>query len=160
MRRRAGFTLLEIAISVAILIFITLIAVPSLRGVLADRRLQRSLDAMNQIVRQAQERSVQEHRAYLIEWKRRAIILHPESIREGESASPVSRLALDRGHTFVLSEAARQAAAEKKPLPQWIFWPSGVCELANVQFKSSDGSWEVNYSPLTARPEIVRYAAR
>ncbi len=58
---------------------------------------------MNQIVRQAQERSVQEHRAYLIEWKRRAIILHPESIREGESASPVSRLALDRGHAFVLS---------------------------------------------------------
>ena len=32
MQRRAGFTLLEIAISVAILMIITLIAVPSVRG--------------------------------------------------------------------------------------------------------------------------------
>jgi len=29
-----------------------------------------------------------------------------------------------------------------------------------VRFKSGDGSWEVNYSPLTARPEMVRYAPR
>src|SRR4051812_1312147 len=157
MRRTEGFTLLEIAISVAILILITLIAVPSLRGVLADRRLQASLDAMNQIVRQAQERSVQEHRAYLIEWKKKAIVLRPESIREGESTVPVSRLALERGHAFILS---LPAALEKSPLPQWIFWPSGVCEPANVRFKSPDGAWEVNYSPLTARPEIVRYAAQ
>ena len=100
---------------------------------------------------------MQEHRAYLIEWKKKGIILRPESIKEGESAAPVSRLALDRGHAFILS---LPAALEKSPLPQWIFWPSGVCEPANVQFKSPDGSWEVNYSPLTARPEIVRYAAR
>ena len=68
MQRRAGFTLVEIAISVFILIIIMLIAVPSVRGVLADRRLQRSLDAMNQMVREAQEHSVQERRPYLIEW--------------------------------------------------------------------------------------------
>lgn len=157
MQRRAGFTLLEIAISVAILIIITLIAVPSVRGVLADRRLQRSLDAMNQIVREAQERSVQEHRAYLIEWQRKAVVLRPESIREGEATGPVARLALDKGHAFLLR---LPAALEKAPLLQWIFWPSGTCEPANVQFKSPDGSWEVNYSPLTARPEIVHYASR
>lgn len=157
MQRRAGFTLLEIAISVAILIIITLIAVPSVRGVLADRRLQRSLDAMNQIVREAQERSVQEHRAYLIEWQKKAVILRPESIREGEATSPVATLALDKGHAFLLR---LPAALDKRPLPQWIFWPSGTCEPANVRFKSPDGSWEVNYSPLTARPEIVLYASR
>ncbi len=155
MQRRSGFTLLEIAISVAILIIITLVAVPSVRGVLADRRLQRSLDAMNQIVREAQERSVQEHRAYLIVWQKKAVILRPESIREGEATRPVARLALDKGHAFLLR---LPAALEKGPLPQWIFWPSGTCEPANVKFKSPDGSWEVNYSPLTARPEIVRYA--
>src|SRR5437762_4281160 len=157
MQRRAGFTLLEIAISVAILIIITLVAVPSVRGVLADRRLQRSLDAMNQIVREAQERSVQEHRAYLIEWQRKAIVLRPESIREGEPPNPVARLALEKGHAFLLR---LPAALDKDPLSQWIFWPSGTCEPANVQFKSPDGLWEVNYSPLTARPEIVRYASR
>ena len=157
MRRRAGFTLIEIAISVVILIVITLIAVPSVRGVLADRRLQRSLDALNQIVRQAQERSVQEQRAYLIEWQKNSIVLRPESSREGDSNDPVAALALEKGQAFLLR---LPAALEKDPLAQWIFWPSGTCEPANVRFKSPDGLWEVNYSPLTVRPEIVRYAPR
>ena len=157
MQRRAGFTLLEIAISVAILIIITLIAVPSVRGVLADRRLQRSLDAMNQMVREAQELSVQERRPYLIELQRKAVILRPESLKEGEPTGPVVTLALDKGHAFVLR---LPAALEKDPLAQWIFWPTGTCEPANVRFKSPDGTWEVNYAPLTARPEIVRYAPR
>ncbi len=157
MQRRAGFTLVEIAISVLILLIITLIAVPSLRGVLADRRLQRSLDAMNQIVREAQEHSVQEQRPYLIEWQRKAVILRPESINDGESTDPVATLVLDKGHAFMLR---LPAALEKDPLAQWIFWPSGTCEPANVRFKSPDGAWEVNYSPLTARPEIVSYAPR
>ena len=157
MQRRAGFTLIEIAISVVILIVITLIAVPSVRGVLADRRLQRSLDAMNQIVREAQERSVQEQRAYLIEWQKNSIVLRPESSREGDPIDPVAALALEKGHAFLLR---LPAALEKDPLAQWIFWPSGTCEPANVRFKSQDGLWEVNYSPLTARPEIVRYAPR
>lgn len=157
MQRRTGFTLLEVAISVSILIIITLIAVPSVRGVLADRRLQRSLDAMNQMVREAQERSVQEHRPYLVEWKKNAVVLRPESLAEGDPAGPVATLALDKGHVLLLK---LPAALEKDPLAQWIFWPSGTCEPANVSFKSSDGLWEVNYSPLTARPQIVRYAPR
>ena len=157
MQRRAGFTLVEIAISVFILMVITLIAVPSVRGVLADRRLQRSLDAMNQIVREAQERSVQEQRPYLIEWQKNSIILRPESSREGDSVEPVTTLALDKGHAFLLR---LPVALQKDPLAQWIFWPSGTCEPANVRFKSPDGAWEVNYSPLTVRPEIVRYAPR
>jgi type II secretory pathway pseudopilin PulG len=157
MQRRAGFTLVEIAISVFILMVITLIAVPSVRGVLADRRLQRSLDAMNQMVREAQELSVQERRPYLIEWQKSSIVLRPESSREGDPVGPTATLALDKGHAFLLR---LPTALEKDPLAQWIFWPSGTCEPANVRFKSPDGLWEANYSPLTARPEIVRYAPR
>ena len=69
MQRRAGFTLIEIAIAVFILMLLLLLAIPSVTGVLANRRLQSSLDAMNRIVRLAQEHSVQEHRSYLIEWQ-------------------------------------------------------------------------------------------
>ena len=44
MQRRDGFTLIEIVIAIAILVVALLMAVPSLKGVLADRRLRRSLD--------------------------------------------------------------------------------------------------------------------
>ncbi|CAN5431451.1 hypothetical protein BH18VER2_BH18VER2_00340 [soil metagenome] len=157
MRRPAGFTLIEIAIAVAILMLLLLLAVPSVTGVLANRRLQRSLDAMNQIVRMAQEHSVQERRPYLIEWQRQSIILRPETIAEGDPDKPTAALALDKGYAYVLR---LPAALAKDPLAQWIFWPSGACEPANVRFKGPDGAWEVNYAPLTARPEIIRYATR
>lgn len=157
MARVRGFTLIEIAISVFILMILMLLAIPSVEGVLADRRLQRSLTAMNQIVLQAQEHSVKERRPYLIVWQRNAVILRPESLAKSDSDEPVAQLALDKGHAFALR---LPAALEKNPAAQWIFWPSGTCEPANVRFNGPDGSWEVNYAPLTARPEIVRYAAK
>lgn len=157
MRRTSGFTLVEIAIAVFILMILLMLAIPSVSGVLADRRLHRSLDAMNDLVRQAQERSVQEHRAYLIAWQKSSIVLRPEEPGQDESDKPVAQLALARGHAFLLR---LPAALDKDPLAAWVFWPSGTCEPANVSFKGPEGSWEVNYSPLSARPEMVRYAVR
>ncbi|MEO8440096.1 MAG: prepilin-type N-terminal cleavage/methylation domain-containing protein [Spartobacteria bacterium] len=155
--RRKGFTLIEIAIAVFILMLLLLLAIPSVTGVLANRRLQRSLDAMNQMVRLAQERSVQERRPYLIEWQKGKVILRPESLGPNDTATPTATLALDKRHAYVL---ALPVALEKDPLAQWIFWPSGTCEPADVRFKGPDGTWEVHYSPLSARPEIVRYATK
>ncbi len=79
MQRCRAFTLIEIIIAVAILTVLLLVAVPSLSGVLADRRLRASLDEFNNLVRQAQERSVAEHRAYLIVWGDKDVIAQPEA---------------------------------------------------------------------------------
>jgi prepilin-type N-terminal cleavage/methylation domain-containing protein len=156
-RRRQGFTLIEIAISVFILLLLLLLALPSVSGVLANRRLQRSLDAMNDMVRQAEEHSVKERRPYVIEWQKSAIILRPAQEQEGDSAAPVTTLAVAKGYTYILS---LPAALQKGRFADWTFWPSGVCEPANVQFKGPSGSWEVDYQPLSARPKVIRYAAR
>lgn len=156
MQRRAGFTLIEIAIAVFIVMILLLLAIPSVNGVLANRRLQRSLDAMNEMVRLAQQRSVLEQRSYLIEWQKSRIILRPESLMPGDSKDPTAVLALDKGHSYALN----LPDALEKPLPQWIFWRSGTCEPAIVSFRGVDGSWQVDYRPLTARPEIISYAAR
>src|SRR5436309_964022 len=102
MQRGKAFTLIEIAISVFILAIIMLIALPSVSGVLADRRLKRSLDALNEIVRRAQERSVQERRPYVLEWQKRAVVLHPEAPRADDPATPVATLELAKGHAYVL----------------------------------------------------------
>ena len=115
MQRRTGFTLIEVAIAVFILMLLLLLSIPSVSGVLANRRLQRSLDAMNQIVRLAQEHSVQERRPYLIEWQRNSVILRPEAIAEGDPEAPTATLALDEGHAYVLR---LPAALVKDPLAQ------------------------------------------
>lgn len=157
MQRFRAFTLIEIALSIFILLLLLVLAVPSLSGVIANRRLKQSLDSFNQLVRQAQERSVTERRAYLIVWGKNSVLLRPEVFAEDEEEKPTSVFRLGKGSWLKLSLPA--ALADKHP-SEWIFWPSGNCEPAIVQFKGPAGAWTANYSPLTAQPNLTQYAAR
>ena len=152
-----GFTLLEIVIVVFILIMLLGVTVPSLTGVIADRRLHAALDRFNDLVHQAQERSVAEHRSYLLVWEDSDVVLRPEVFGKDEEKKPVATFPLERGSTLVLH---LPAALVKKPPGEWIFWATGNCEPAIVQFEGRAGKWTVNYSPLTAHAEISNYVAR
>ncbi|MEY2585369.1 MAG: hypothetical protein QOD80_1395 [Verrucomicrobiota bacterium] len=155
--RRAGFTLVELAIAVVILVLLMMLAVPSMNGMLADRRLRKSLDGFNAIVREAQERSVAERRSYLIVWYEGKIGLRPEGRAKGETAEPAMRMKLGPNESFKISFPA--ALIDDVPR-EWIFWPSGNCEPATVKYQGRDGSWTANYSALTARSETVSYVAK
>ena len=157
MRRSRAFTLVEIVIAVAIMATLLLLAVPSLEGVLADRRLHASLDGFNNLVRQAQERSVSEHRAYLIVWTDKNVFVQPEAFTKDDDGQPVATFDLERGSALTLS---LPAALSKKQPGEWIFWPTGTCEPAIVHFEGRAGTWTANYSPLTAHGELTNYAAR
>ncbi len=157
MQRFRAFTLIEIALSLFILMLLLMLAVPSLTGVVASRRLKQSLDGFNDLVRQAHERSVTERRPYIIVWGKNSVLVRPESFAEDEEAKPAAVYRLSTGTLLRLSLPA--ALAAKYP-PEWIFWPSGNCEPAIVQFKGPAGLWTANYSPLTAQPEVTQYAAR
>jgi type II secretory pathway pseudopilin PulG len=156
-QRFRAFTLIEIALSIFILLLLLVLAVPSLSGVIANRRLKQSLDSFNQLVRQAQERSVTERRAYLIVWGKNSVLLRPEILAEGEEEKPTATVRLGKGNSIRVS---LPAALTNKPRAEWIFWPSGTCEPATVQFRGPAGAWTANYSPLTAQPEVTQYAAR
>jgi type II secretory pathway pseudopilin PulG len=156
-KRFRAFTLIEIALSIFILLLLLVLAVPSLSGVIANRRLKQSLDSFNQLVHQAQERSVTERRPYLIVWSKNSILLRPEVFADDEEIKPTAELRLGKGSWLKLSLPA--ALTDKHPA-EWIFWPSGNCEPAVVQFKGPPGAWTANYSPLTAQPELTQYAAR
>ena len=157
MQRLRGFTLVEIVLAVFILMLLLALAVPSLTGVLADRQLKRSLDGFNDLVRHAQERSVVERRAYLIVWSKSKVVARPEALAEGEDVKATAEFALGRGELLKLSLPV--ALTDKHPA-EWIFWPSGTCEPAIVQFKGPSGSWAANYAPLTARAQVTDYAPR
>jgi type II secretory pathway pseudopilin PulG len=156
-QRFRAFTLIEIALSIFILLLLLMLAVPSLSGVIANRRLKQSLDSFNQLVRQAQERSVTERRAYLIAWGKNSVLLRPEVFVEGEEEKPTAVFRLSKGSWIKVS---LPAALMGKTPAEWIFWPSGTCEPATVQFRGPAGGWTANYSPLTAQPELTQYAAR
>lgn len=155
--RRAGFTLVELAIAVVILVLLMMLAVPSMNGLLADRRLRRSLDSFNAVVREAQARSIAERRPYLIVWFEGKVGLRPEGLGRGEDPEPMVKLKLGRGESL---KVFFPAALLDKPPAQWIFWPSGNCEPTVVTYKGPDGSWKANYSALTARSETVDYVAK
>jgi prepilin-type N-terminal cleavage/methylation domain-containing protein len=150
-----GFTLIEIIIAVAILTVVLLMAVPSLSGVLADRQLRKSLDGFNNLVREAEERSVREHRAYLVVWGDNEVFVQPEAFEKDEDKNPIATLPVEKGSEFTLN---LPAALTSKPQREWIFWPTGTCEPAVVQFSGRAGTWTANYSPLTAHAELTHYA--
>ena len=154
---RRAFTLIEIIIAVAILTVVLLMAVPSLSGVLADRRLRASLDGFNNLVRAAQERSVSEHRAYLIVWGDKDVIVQPEVFGKGEEKKALATFALEHGMVLTLT---LPAALSAKPAGEWIFWPTGTCEPAIVRFVGRAGTWTASYSPLTGHGELANYAAK
>src|SRR5437667_8383825 len=96
MRRQGGFTLVEIIIAVFIALLLVTLAVPSLNGVLADKRLHSSLDRFNDLVRQAHERSLAEHRAYLIVWDDANIHLQPAAFLKTEPHEPIDTMPITR----------------------------------------------------------------
>ena len=156
-RREHGFTLIEIAVAVSIMLLVMMLAVPSMQGVMADRRLRRSLDDLNNFVRMAQDRSVMERRTYLISWQKDHLILRPEALAKDESEEPTAMLTLQKGDAFLIR---LPAALIDDPPADWAFWPTGTCEPAIVSFKGVDGGWSARFAPLTARGELEEYEAR
>jgi prepilin-type N-terminal cleavage/methylation domain-containing protein len=157
MQRCRAFTLVEIIIAVAILVLLLGLAYPSLEGVLADKKLRASLNGFNNLVREAQERSVTEHRAYLIVWGENTVFVQPEVYGKDDDKGAVATFELEKGTALTLT---LPAAMTSKPPGQWIFWPTGTCEPAVVEFNGGAGTWIENYSPLTGRGELAKYAAR
>ncbi|HMG05737.1 MAG TPA: prepilin-type N-terminal cleavage/methylation domain-containing protein [Chthoniobacterales bacterium] len=157
MKREEGFTLVEMVIAIVVMLLVLAVSIPSLNGVLADRRLRRSFDELNSMVRQAQERSIAERRSYLIVWLDKQIALGPEALLKGEDPKPIAVLKWQKGDSF---QPTFPASLEEETPWAWVFWPSGNCEPAEVSYQGKDGKWTAKYSALTARAELVNYAAK
>lgn len=157
MRRIHAFTLIEIVLAVFILMLVLLLAVPSLTGVLADKRLRQSLDRFNTLVSQAHEHSVNENRPYLVVVGKSSIEVRPEVYTKDDDPAPIADFPLTGGDSVKLTFPAAMA---KNPPAEWIFWPAGVCEPAVVEYTGANGFWVVTYSPLNAGPQITKYAPR
>jgi type II secretory pathway pseudopilin PulG len=148
MSKRAGFTLLEVCLAVLIALFLVTLAVPSVGGLLEENRRRRSFDALDDLAREAQIRSTEERRSFVIVWERERIVLRPEEPANTEEERGVGELPIDGDHQYSVE---LPAALQKEPPPVWTFWPTGTCEPVVIRYEGSGGKWIARFDPLTVR---------
>lgn len=157
MRRIGAFTLFEILLAVFIASLMLLIAIPSISGVISERRMRQSFEKFDELARAAQNLSLREQRAYLLVWEKKlgageirtVITLRPEELRaQGETGVGMY---LEFGE---LESYDLELPAALDPVVQkaWMFWPNGTCEPATVSYKGQSGGWIARYNPLTTQP--------
>ncbi len=157
---RRGFTLIEICVAISIALLLMAVALPSVTGQMGRQRLQQAFDRFDGLVTQAQRRSVQDGKAYLLVWDDEgAVRLYPADWTAKERrAGPIAALMPTAGREHYTLD--RQSSLSRAPSASWIFWPSGNCEPVNVDFQGPNGTWTAQYNPLSARGTLTRFIVR
>ena len=148
-RRRLAFTLLEVCLAIFIAVLVVLAAVPSLSGIIEERRAKKIFNQFDDLVRQAESRSVTERRPYALVWDLSGVFLAPLSPANAGGAKGIARVDFGDRQT---PELQLPAALNSDVPKQWTFWPSGACEPATVICRSADAPWTAVYDPLTVQP--------
>ena len=157
MRRRAGFTLLEVCLAITIGLLLLGLAVPSITSLLAEKKLKESFDGFDELVRKAQKLSVSEQRTFMLRGGAEGIVLAPGEVSPGDSGKEWGRLDLQKGEVI---EFDRPAALSSKPPMEWAFWRSGTCEPVVITYNGPSGRWVVKYDALSARGTFNELTAR
>ena len=145
----SGFTLLELCLAIFIGLLIIAAAVPSLSGLLDDKKGKATFMAFDGLVREARSLSIEERRPYVLLWTEEGVTMQSDGAAPEEEART---LTLEEGDSLVLD---LPAALKKNPQPIWTFWPSGTCEPATVVFRGKEGAWTAVYNPFTADAEVT-----
>ena len=158
--KRRGFTLIEMCVAICIALLLMAVALPSVTGQMGRQRLQQAFDRLDSLVTQAQRRSVQDGKAYLLVWDEEgAIRLYPADWTAKERrAGPIAALMPTAGRERYTLD--RESSLSRTPAASWIFWPSGNCEPVNIDFVGPGGTWTAQYNPLSARGTLTRFIVR
>ena len=86
-----AFTLIELMLAIAIAIFVLVTALPSMRGLSAEKRLRETFDRFDELARKAQLNAVSQQRSWTLIWQEGLISLQPDD------PTPEERLAGGEG---------------------------------------------------------------
>ena len=67
--RRSGFTLIEVMLAVAIAVVLIFMAMPSFKGLSAEKKLTASFERFDNLARKAQKNAVQQQRSWTMVWE-------------------------------------------------------------------------------------------
>lgn len=145
----AAFTLFEVCIAVFIGVMIILAAIPSLSGLIEERRAKKLFNEFDDLAKEASTRAVTERRAYVLDWDDSGVSMRPLEPANDDEAEDVRRV--DFGQKLA-PDLELPGALEKDPPREWTFWPTGTCEPAIVICHIADAPWTATYDPLTEQP--------
>ena len=144
----------------AIAVLLMGLAVPSLTGQVARRKLQESYDRLNVLVSQAREKSMREGKPYLLAWNKEGTVsLYPADLNNDERKKRGATAAMfpDRGSEHY--KLFRPSSLSADPSAEWTFWPTGTCEPVVVEYAGRNGEWKAAYNPLSGRGTLARFLA-
>ena len=151
-RQRAGFTLLELLLGIAIALMILLIAIPNIWGFFSSRALEQEYEEFDRFVQRASRRALDERRDFVLVWEKEGITLMPDQPKIEDQDSELDQFQFREGMEIVIE---RPAALMEAPPMEWPFWRSGTCESVIVHYKSPTGTWTAQYDPLTCRGTML-----
>ena len=158
-RNRAAFTLLELMLAVSIILVVMLVVVPSVRGMMAERRLHDTFEKFDTLARKAQLHAVTQQRTWTLRIDEGGIAIGPdeplpeENSDSKDNATP-EQISLGKDEGYTLLRPASLLPPKDTP-SKWTFWRSGTCEPAIVNYSGPDGTWAAQYNPLTGHGEIT-----
>jgi prepilin-type N-terminal cleavage/methylation domain-containing protein len=152
MSPRHGFTLLEIMLAIVIGLLLMSVAVPSVVGMMKEQKLKQTYEEFDDFVRKAQIKAVESGQTQVMVWDAAGINLIPQSVEEAEKQEAPEHFTFADDTTWSL---VRPAALVKKPVWEWPFWRSGVCEPVIVNYEGPAGKWSAEYNGLTGRGKLI-----
>jgi len=143
-RRSRGYTLLEIAMVVAIIVLIIGAAVPMTSGFTREQRLRDVVRDLLVYAKTARADAMTTGRAAEVIFAKEGFALR----RPGEKEPSESR-SLPRGMRYVI-EPFGATKAVRPDGQRWIFQPTGLCEPLTVRIEADEAWMQVTFDALTA----------
>ena len=161
--RTAGFTLIEIAIVMFLMVMLTLIAVPSVTRFGNENALRSCARELATQARTARRLAIQQQRPYEIRFDEAGFYLAPFGAGTNLADEVFTDLPaphnLSADISWQLTRWAERNPSREKT-QRWIFEPSGVCEPVRVRFDRTDSYLELSFHPLTAAVSEEKYEFR
>ena len=142
--RVPGYTLIEIALVLAIMVLVIGAAVPLSSGFMREQRLRDPVRELLVLAKTARTEAMTTGRPTGVVFAKNGFGL----LRPG-AEEPSDSYQLPRGMSYVI----RPFGSEKSAKPDgqiWIFQPTGLCEPVVFRLEEDDAWIEVAFDPLTA----------
>ena len=143
-KRPRGYTLIEIALVLAIMVMIIGAAIPLSSGFIREQRLRDPVRELLILAKTARTEAMTTGRPTGVVFGKSGFGL----LRPG-SEEPTDTRKLPRGMSYVIRPFESEKAV--KPDGQvWIFQPTGLCEPITFRLEENDAWIEIAFDPLTA----------